>query len=151
MSERCPLCGGSEELGHRRHCPSLRKPRYPINYRAWAENMIAYIRSRGLEDSFKDWSGGWPYPVPDAGMIRMPVADVNNLDEVVAELGIADSETTPAEAVKALKAEIVRLHESIAAHIKVLEKIASLRDAEDANEPFDEALDIADAALRIER
>lgn len=34
-----------------------------INYRAWATNMIAFIRERDLETQFKDWSGGWPCPV----------------------------------------------------------------------------------------
>lgn len=35
-----------------------------INYQAWAENMIAFIRERGMEGDFKDWSGGFPCPVP---------------------------------------------------------------------------------------
>ena len=43
----------------------------------------------------------------------MPRSDVNNLDEVVHELGIEDSETTPAEAVRELKAEIERRDETI--------------------------------------
>jgi hypothetical protein len=37
-----------------------------INYRAWATNMIAFIRERDLEVQFKDWSGGWPCPVTGA-------------------------------------------------------------------------------------
>lgn len=38
--------------------------------------------------------------------VQMPLSDVNDLDAVVRELGIEDSDTTPAEAVRALKAEL---------------------------------------------
>jgi hypothetical protein len=34
-----------------------------INYKAWARNMMTFIRLRGLEQDFKFWSGGWPCPV----------------------------------------------------------------------------------------
>lgn len=40
---------------------------------------------------------------------RERASDINDLDDVVRELGIEDSHTTPAEAVKELKAEIGRL------------------------------------------
>lgn len=36
----------------------------------------------------------------------MPLSDINNLDEVVHELGIEDSFTTPAEAVRKLKQQL---------------------------------------------
>lgn len=39
----------------------------------------------------------------------MPLSDINDLDEVCAELGIQDSHVTPAEAVRELKAEIEAL------------------------------------------
>ena len=42
-------------------------------------------------------------------MVKMPLSDVNDLDAVVHVLGIEDSDTTPAEAVKELHAEIERL------------------------------------------
>ena len=42
-------------------------------------------------------------------MILMPLSDVNDLDAVVHALGIEDSDTTPAEAVAELHAEIERL------------------------------------------
>lgn len=35
----------------------------PINYEAWARNMITFIRERDLEIDFKHWSGGWPCPI----------------------------------------------------------------------------------------
>jgi hypothetical protein len=38
--------------------------------------------------------------------IEIPLSDVNELDAVVHELGIEDSDTTPAEAVRALKEEL---------------------------------------------
>lgn len=34
----------------------------PVNYKAWANNMIAFIRERDLQVAFTDWCGGWPYP-----------------------------------------------------------------------------------------
>jgi hypothetical protein len=37
--------------------------------------------------------------------VSLPVSDANDLDDVIRELGIEDSFTTPAEAVRALKAE----------------------------------------------
>ena len=45
--------------------------------------------------------------------MEMTIEDVNNLDEVVHELGIEDSDTTPAEAVRELKAEIERLRAAL--------------------------------------
>ena len=41
--------------------------------------------------------------------MSMPLSDINDLDAVVHALGIEDSDTTPAEAVAELKAEIERL------------------------------------------
>lgn len=46
-------------------------------------------------------------------MPEMPIEDINNLDEVVRELGIGESFTTPAEAVRKLKAENERLIEEL--------------------------------------
>lgn len=34
----------------------------PVNYKAWANNMITFIRERDLQVAFTDWCGGWPYP-----------------------------------------------------------------------------------------
>jgi len=39
--------------------------------------------------------------------------DINDLDDAVHELGIEDSHTTPAEAIRELKAEIENLHEAL--------------------------------------
>ena len=33
-----------------------------INYKAWASNMLTFIREHDLEDRFTDWCGGWAYP-----------------------------------------------------------------------------------------
>lgn len=33
-----------------------------INYRAWATNMIDFLRFKGIEHEFTDWCGGWQYP-----------------------------------------------------------------------------------------
>jgi len=43
----------------------------------------------------------------------VPLSDANDLDAVIRALGIEDSDTTPAEAVAELKAEIERLHGEI--------------------------------------
>ena len=53
----------------------------------------------------------------------MPTEDVNNLDDVVHELGIEDSFTTPAEAVRKLKAEIERLQGANADMLEMLKTI----------------------------
>jgi hypothetical protein len=45
--------------------------------------------------------------------LLMPLSDVNDLDEVCAVLGIQDSDTTPAEAVRELQAEIERLRAAL--------------------------------------
>jgi hypothetical protein len=34
-----------------------------MNYEAWAKNAITYIRQKGLEHDFQEWSGGWSCPV----------------------------------------------------------------------------------------
>lgn len=47
----------------------------------------------------------------------MPLSDINDLDAVVHELGIQDSTTTPAEAVRELNQEIVELHQRLASDI----------------------------------
>lgn len=44
----------------------------------------------------------------------MPLSDIQDLDEVVHELGIEDSHTTPAEAVRELKREIEELRAQVA-------------------------------------
>lgn len=36
--------------------------RSKINYRAWATNMIDFLRFKGIEHEFTDWCGGWKYP-----------------------------------------------------------------------------------------
>jgi hypothetical protein len=45
--------------------------------------------------------------------VLMPVSDANDLDDVIRELGIEDSDTTPVEAVQLLKAELEQLHASL--------------------------------------
>lgn len=52
-------------------------------------------------------------------MVLMPLSDANNLDAVVHELEIEDSDTTPAEAVKELKAEIERLRDHAPAALTI--------------------------------
>lgn len=42
-----------------------------------------------------------------------PTSDINDLDEVCRELGIQNSEVTPAEAVRELNAEIERLRAAV--------------------------------------
>jgi hypothetical protein len=37
--------------------------KHGINFEAWARNAVAFIREKGLEHEFRDWSGGWPCPV----------------------------------------------------------------------------------------
>jgi len=34
-----------------------------INYHAWANTMIRFIRSKGLERELTDWAGGWSCPI----------------------------------------------------------------------------------------
>jgi hypothetical protein len=46
-------------------------------------------------------------------MVPMSQSDANDLDAVVHALGIEDSDTTPAEAVAELHAEITRLRDEI--------------------------------------
>ena len=36
-----------------------------VNHKAWAENAVSFIRLKGLEMEFTDWSGGWKAPVDD--------------------------------------------------------------------------------------
>lgn len=33
-----------------------------INFEAWCNSAVQFIRSRGLELEFTDWCGGWAYP-----------------------------------------------------------------------------------------
>lgn len=33
-----------------------------INHRAWMSSMMDFLRFKGLERDFTDWSGGWEYP-----------------------------------------------------------------------------------------
>lgn len=39
------------------------KSRPEINYRAWANTMLRFIRSKGLERELVDYAGGWPCPI----------------------------------------------------------------------------------------
>ncbi len=48
--------------------------------------------------------------VGEEEMVLHPLSDIRELDEVVHELGIQDSGTTPAEAIRELKAEIEKLY-----------------------------------------
>lgn len=34
-----------------------------INFEAWARAMITFIREKGLEQEYTDWSGGWSCPI----------------------------------------------------------------------------------------
>lgn len=47
-------------------------------------------------------------------MVRMPLSDANDLDAVVHELCIEDSDVTPIEAVRALRADLAAAREEIA-------------------------------------
>lgn len=47
-----------------------------VNFKAWAENAISFIRERGLEDEFQDWSGGWSYPDPALASHEARIADL---------------------------------------------------------------------------
>lgn len=49
-------------------------------------------------------------------MVEIPAFDANDLDDVIRELGIEDSDTTPAEAVRELKTELERLRATLAGH-----------------------------------
>lgn len=64
---------------------------------------------------------------PSGEMVLHPLSDIRDLHEVVHELGIEDSSTTPAEAVRELKSEIDSLHTALAGTapvpIKALEHI----------------------------
>ena len=60
----------------------------------------------------------------------MPLSDVNDLDAVVHALGIEDSDTTPAEAVAELKAEIERLRAEITTSLTILPPAAWSCEAE---------------------
>lgn len=80
--------------------------------------------------------------------ILMPLSDANDLDAVVHELGIEDSDTTPAEAVRELKAEIERLRASEAelrSEVARLERVLSVMQ-EDAGKLF-RRCEAAEAAL----
>lgn len=57
-------------------------------------------------------------------MAMVPLSDLNDLDAVVHALGIEDSDTTPAEAVAELHAEIERLRAIIARYRMMLRSIA---------------------------
>lgn len=50
----------------------------------------------------------------------IPLSDANDLDAVIHALGIEDSDTTPAEAVAELKAEIERLRGELASALLAL-------------------------------
>ncbi len=39
------------------------KEKPAINYEAWARNAITFIRERGLDVDFTNWSGGWKCPI----------------------------------------------------------------------------------------
>lgn len=58
--------------------------------------------------------------------VEMPLSDANNLDAVVHALGIEDSETTPAEAVAELKAEIKRLRAVVRTMDEAMESFIQL-------------------------
>lgn len=50
----------ASRLGHSESVPSAPSN---VNYVAWSQNMISFIRQRGLEQEFTDWCGGWPCPI----------------------------------------------------------------------------------------
>lgn len=72
-------------------------------------------------------------------MIPMPKSDVDDLDAVIHALGIEDSNTTPAEAVAELHAEIERLRAILGAILAADERGQGL--------PFAEAMDRARKAV----
>jgi hypothetical protein len=44
--------------------PKKLKKEKEINYQAWSESLIGFIRSKGLERECTDWCGGWKCPIP---------------------------------------------------------------------------------------
>ena len=39
------------------------KTKHEVNYRAWAESAVSFIREKNLTTEFTDWCGGWPAPI----------------------------------------------------------------------------------------
>jgi hypothetical protein len=60
----------------------------------------------------------------DEKMVLMTQSDANDLDDVVRELGIAESFTTPTDAVRQLHAEITRLRQDLSTAIERAAKVA---------------------------
>jgi len=73
----------------------------PFDTDEWGAHMGRIEAADGVQD------------VGAGTLAQMPLSDVNNLDEVVELLGIADDFTTPGEAVRALLAERDTLLEAV--------------------------------------
>jgi len=58
-----------------------------IDFEGWERNAFTFIRERGLEDQFKDWSGGFPCPVPAA-----MIAAKERITELENAVGVAAAE-----------------------------------------------------------
>jgi hypothetical protein len=93
-----------------------------INYRAWATNMITFLRERDLEWSFKDWSGGWPCPINGqradlrtierAEWLRLSNVESAARDARDAILGVVDNH-------KELNASTKRVLEKVAEELRI--------------------------------
>ena len=87
-------------------CPS--SPAKPAGV---LEDVIIDLASRlqaGRSGNYEDRHNG--------PMVMHPISDISDLDDVCRELGIQDSPTTPAEAVRELNGEIERLRSELAKH-----------------------------------
>lgn len=74
----------------------------------WARANLP-TESAGCITSWSDWIAAFVCDGVFGDSQMHPLSDIRDLDEVVRELGIQDSSTTPAEAVRELNAEIERL------------------------------------------
>lgn len=70
---------------------------HPINFEAWARNAVSFIRENGMEQDFKDWSGGFPCPVatpPGWALVPVEITDKMNaamIDAIQARQDLAAS------------------------------------------------------------
>ena len=94
------------------------------------EQIAGIIRKRhnewmiGPMVSEDEWTAQLAREIAALPAMRTPLSDANDLDAVVHALGIEDSDTTPAEAVAELQAEIERLRSSIARLVAALRPFA---------------------------
>lgn len=97
-----------------------------INYKAWADNMLAFIHEHGLEVAFTHWCGGWPYPgtaEPNAHRISSQVGLIEALEELLA----ADRPYTPDEIKSRLSQSVSHGERRRAAQEKARTTLANAR------------------------